>query len=72
MGQSALPIEKKSTTKRSQWGNNLTVDEDIKLVLAWLNVSVDVVTSTKNTQHFGIEFGSTFTMTRNLTALRIL
>ena len=50
----------------------MTVDEDIKLVLVWLNVSLDVVTSTKNTQHFGIEFGSTFTMTRNLTALRIL
>ena len=27
-------------------GNNLTVDEDIKLVSAWLNVSLDVMTST--------------------------
>ncbi|KAK4585489.1 hypothetical protein RGQ29_022946 [Quercus rubra] len=40
------PLQKKSTTKRGQRGNNFTVDEDIKLVSAWLNVSLDVVTST--------------------------
>ena len=40
------PIAKKSTTKRSQWGANFTTDEDIKLVLMWLNVSLDAVTST--------------------------
>ena len=40
------PIAKTSTTKRSQRGANFTVDEDIKLVSAWLNVSLDAVTST--------------------------
>ena len=50
MGQSILPIAKKSTTKRGQWRINFTVDEDIKLVLAWLNVSLDVETST-NQKH---------------------
>ena len=45
MGQSTPLIAKKSTTKRSQWGNNFTIDEDIKLVSAWLNVSLDAVTS---------------------------
>ena len=45
MGQSIPPIAKKSTTKRGQRGINFTVDKDIKLVLAWLNVSLDVVTS---------------------------
>ncbi|KAK4569016.1 hypothetical protein RGQ29_004424 [Quercus rubra] len=46
MGQSIPPIAKKSTTKRGQRGINFTIDEDIKLVLAWLNVSLDAVTST--------------------------
>ena len=46
MGQSTPHIAKKSTTKRSQRGANFTVDEDIKLVSAWLNVSLDAVTST--------------------------
>ncbi|KAL0004983.1 hypothetical protein SO802_012544 [Lithocarpus litseifolius] len=46
MGQSTPPIAKKSTTKRSQRGHNFTIDEDIKLVSAWLNVSLDAVTST--------------------------
>ena len=46
MGQSITPIAKKSTTKRGQRGINFTVDEDIKLVSAWLNVSLDTVTST--------------------------
>ena len=46
MGQSIPPIAKKSTTKRGQRGINFTVDEDIKLVSAWLNVSLDAVTST--------------------------
>ena len=73
MGQSIPPIAKKSTTKRGQRGINFTVDEDIKLVSAWLNVSLDAVTSTdQNTQHFGREFGSPSTMTRNLTAPGIL
>ena len=45
MGQSIPPIAKKSTTKRCQRGINFTVDEDIKLVSAWLNVSLDAVTS---------------------------
>ena len=40
------PLQKKSTTKRIQRGNNLTVDDDIKPVLVWLNVSLDAVTST--------------------------
>ena len=40
------PLQKKSTTKRGQRGINFTIDEDIKLVSAWLNVSLDVVTST--------------------------
>ena len=71
MGQFAPPIEKKNQLL-GEVNGEMTVDEDIKLVLVWLNVSLDVVTSTKNTQHFGIEFGSTFTMTRNLTALSIL
>ena len=44
MGQSTPLIAKKSTTKRSQWGNNFTIDEDIKLVSAWLNVSLDAMT----------------------------
>ena len=73
MGQSIPPIAKKSTTKKDQRGINSTIDEDIKLVSAWLNVSLDAVTSTdQNTQHFGREFGLPSTMTRNLTALRIL
>ena len=47
MGQSTPTIaKKKSTTKRIQRGNNLTVDDDIKLVSVWLNVSLDAVTST--------------------------
>ena len=46
MGQSAPPIAKKSITKKSQWESNFTVDEDIKLVSAWLNVSLDAVTLT--------------------------
>ncbi|XP_065638528.1 glutathione S-transferase T3-like [Quercus suber] len=46
MGQSIPPIAKKRTTKRRQRGINFTVDEDIKLVLAWLNVSLGAVTST--------------------------
>ncbi|XP_030949957.1 glutathione S-transferase T3-like [Quercus lobata] len=46
MGQSIPPIAKKSTTKRGQRGINFTIDEDIKLVSAWLNVSLDAVTST--------------------------
>ena len=46
MGQSIPPIAKKSTTKRGQRGINFTVDEDIKLVSAWLNVSLDAMTST--------------------------
>ena len=50
MGQSIPPIAKKSTTKRGQRGINFTIDEDIKLVLAWLNVSLDAVTST-NQKH---------------------
>ena len=45
IGQSTPPHCKKSTTKRSQWGNNFTVDEDIKLVSTWLNVNLDAVTS---------------------------
>ena len=40
------PIAKTSTTKRSQREANFTVDEDIKLMSAWLNVSLDAVTST--------------------------
>ena len=40
------PLQKKSTTKTSQWGNNFTIDVDIKLVSACLNVSLDVMTST--------------------------
>ena len=40
------PLQKKSTTKRGQRGINFTIDEDIKLVPAWLNVSLDAVTST--------------------------
>ena len=51
MGQSIPPIvKKKSTTKRGQRGINFTVDEDIKLVSAWLNVSLDAVTLT-NQKH---------------------
>ncbi|XP_075649928.1 glutathione S-transferase T3-like [Castanea sativa] len=47
MGQSIPPIAKKSTTKRrGQRGINFTIDEDVKLVSAWLNVSLDAVTST--------------------------
>ncbi|KAL0003132.1 hypothetical protein SO802_016913 [Lithocarpus litseifolius] len=46
MGQSIPPIAKKSTTKRGQRGINFTVDEDIKLVSVWLNVSLDAMTST--------------------------
>ena len=50
MGQSIHPLQKKkkkkSTTKRGQRGINFTMDEDIKLVSAWLNVSLDVATST--------------------------
>ena len=46
MGQSTPPLAKKSTTKRSQRGNNFTIDEDINLVSAWLNVSLDAVTLT--------------------------
>ncbi|KAK4568828.1 hypothetical protein RGQ29_004302 [Quercus rubra] len=46
MGQSITPIAKKSTTKRGQRGINFTIDEDIKLVSAWLNVSLDALTST--------------------------
>ncbi|KAK4603034.1 hypothetical protein RGQ29_011855 [Quercus rubra] len=46
MGQSIPPIAKKSTTKRGQRGINFTINEDIKLVSAWLNVSLDAVTST--------------------------
>ena len=52
MGQSAPPPlppqlqKKKLTTKRSQRGNNFTIDEDINLVSAWLNVSLDAVTLT--------------------------
>lgn len=46
IGQSIPPIEKKRTTKRRQRGINFTIDEDIKLVSAWLNVSLDAVTST--------------------------
>ena len=42
-----LQKKKKSTTKRSQRGINFTVDEDIKLVSAWHNVSLDAVTSTE-------------------------
>ena len=45
MGQSTPLIEIKSTTKKGQWENNFIIEEDIKLVLAWLNVSLDVVTS---------------------------
>ena len=45
MGQSIPPIEIISTTKKGQWENNFIIEEDIKLVLAWLNVSLDVVTS---------------------------
>ena len=44
------PLQKKSTTKRGQRGINFTIDEDIKLVSAWLNVSLDAVTST-NQKH---------------------
>ena len=44
------PLQKKSTTKRGQQGINFTIDEDIKLVSAWLNVSLDAVTST-NQKH---------------------
>ena len=40
------PHCKKSTTKRGQREINFTVDEDIKLVSAWLNVNLDAVTST--------------------------
>ncbi|XP_050288896.1 glutathione S-transferase T3-like [Quercus robur] len=50
MGQSIPPIAKKSTTKRGQRGINFTIDEDIKLVSTWLNISLDVVTST-NQKH---------------------
>ena len=39
-------LQKKSTTKRGQRGINFTIDEDIKLVSAWLNVSLDAVIST--------------------------
>nr|XP_023875831.1 glutathione S-transferase T3-like [Quercus suber]XP_023875896.1 glutathione S-transferase T3-like [Quercus suber] len=39
-------LQKKSITKKSQQGNNFTVDEDIKLVSAWLNVSLDALTLT--------------------------
>ena len=46
MGQSIPPIAKKSSTKRGQRGINFTIDEDIKLVSAWLNVSLDALTST--------------------------
>ena len=49
MGQSPIAKKKKkkkSTTKRGQWGNNFTVDEDFKLVSTWLNVNLDAVTST--------------------------
>ncbi|KAL4650110.1 hypothetical protein ACB092_01G062900 [Castanea dentata] len=46
MGQSIPRIAKKSTIKRGQRGINFTVDEDSKLVSAWLNVSLDAVTST--------------------------
>ena len=44
------PLQKKSTTKRGQRGINFTIDEDINLVSAWLNVSLDAVTST-NQKH---------------------
>ena len=49
MGQFIPPIakKKKSTTKRGQRGINFTVDEDIKLMSAWHNVSLDAVTSTE-------------------------
>ena len=40
------PLQKKSATKRGQRGNNFTIDEDIKLVSAWLNVSLDAMTLT--------------------------
>ncbi|KAL4610708.1 hypothetical protein ACB092_08G070200 [Castanea dentata] len=47
MRQSIPSIAKKSTTKRrGQRGINFTIDEDVKLVSAWLNVSLDAVTST--------------------------
>ncbi|KAL4620754.1 hypothetical protein ACB092_06G178300 [Castanea dentata] len=41
MEQSIPPIAKKSTTKRGQREINFTIDEDIKLVSAWLNISLD-------------------------------
>ncbi|KAK7816191.1 hypothetical protein CFP56_000605 [Quercus suber] len=54
----------------SQRRNNFTVDENIKLESAWLNVSLDAMTSTdQKTQHCGIEFDPPSTMTRNLTVL---
>ena len=68
-----FPIAKTSTTKRSQWGANFTVDEDIKLVSAWLNVSLDAVTST-NQKHttFWDRIWSTFHNDKKFNAPRIL
>ena len=46
VGQFVTPhYKKKSTTKRGWREINFTEDEDIKLVLVWLNVCLDAVTS---------------------------
>ena len=61
MGQSTPLIEIKSTTKKGQWENNFIIEEDIKLVLAWLNVSLDVMTSIdQKYTTFYIKIWSTF------------
>ena len=73
MGQSIPPIAKKSTTKRGQRGINFTIDEDIKLVSAWLNVSLDAVTSTDQKHTiFWERIWPTFHNNKKLTAPRIL
>ena len=43
--QPSSPIEIGSTTKKSQRGNNFTIEEDNMLVSAWLNNSLDAVLS---------------------------
>jgi hypothetical protein len=43
--QPSSPVEIRSTTKKSQRGNNFTIEEDNMLVSAWLNNSLDAVLS---------------------------
>ena len=43
--QLSSPGEIRSTTKKSQRGNNFTIEEDNMLVSAWLNNSLDAVLS---------------------------